>query len=91
MEHHLWRLSWALPLVLAIGVLSILALKRWGITRLRGPAQANEPEPELRLVADLRISDDTRIFLLETGGQRWLITESRQHTATQVLPAQSTT
>lgn len=90
MEHHLWRLAWALPLVLIIGWLSILALKRWGITRLPGPAQANEPGPELRVVADLRVSDDTRVFLLEAGGQRWLLTESHQHTSTQALPPPST-
>lgn len=92
MDHHLWRLAWALPLVLLIGVLFILALKRWGITRMpglmqaTGLMQANTPAPGLRVVADLKVSDDTRVYLLEAGGQRWLLTESRQQTSTQALP-----
>ncbi len=91
MDDHLWRLAWALPLVLVIGVLFILALKRWGITRLPGLMQMNPPDPGLRVVADLTVSDDTRVYLLEAGGQRWLLTESKQHATTQaLLPSRST-
>lgn len=87
MVDHLWRLAWALPLVLLIGVMFILALKRWGITRLPGlmPAIAR-PSDELHMVAELSVSDDTRVYLLEAGGQRWLLTESRLHASTQTLP-----
>ncbi len=91
MDDHLWRLAWALPLVLLIGVMFILALKRWGITRLPGlmPAMA-QPSGELRVVADLSVSDDTRVYLLEAGGQRWLLTESRLHASAQALPLHRT-
>lgn len=86
MDDHLWRLAWALPLVLLIGVLFILALKRWGISRLPGLMSATaQPGGELRVVADLSVSDDTRVYLLEAGGQRWLLTESRQHASAQAL------
>lgn len=91
MDDHLWRLAWALPLVLVIGVLFILALKRWGITRLPGLMQVRPPEPGLRVVADLTVSDDTRVYLLEAGGQRWLLTESKQHASTQALPPSRST
>lgn len=86
MDEHLWRLAWALPLVLIIGMLFILALKRWGITRLPGLLPATHASANLRVVADLSVSDDTRVYLLEAGGQRWLLTESRLHTSTQALP-----
>lgn len=86
MDDHLWRLAWALPLVLIIGVLFILALKRWGITRLPGLMSVAQPTGELRVVGDLSVSDDTRVYLLEAGGQRWLLTESRLHASTQALP-----
>lgn len=91
MDDHLWRLAWALPLVLLIGVLFILALKRWGINRLPGWMPANEPASGLRVAAELAVSDDTRVYLLEAGGQRWLLTESRQHTSTQAVPPSRST
>lgn len=91
MDDHLWRLAWALPLVLVIGVLFILALKRWGITRLPGLMQVSPPETGLRVVADLTVSDDTRVYLLEAGGQRWLLTESKQQASTQALPSSRST
>lgn len=86
MDDHLWRLAWALPLVLVIGVLFILALKRWGITRLPGLMPAVVNTTDLRVVTDLQVSGDTRVYLLEAGGQRWLLTESRLSASTQALP-----
>lgn len=87
MVDHLWRLAWALPLVLFIGVLFILALKRWGITRLPGvmPAAA-QAGVGLHVVAELSVSDQTRVYLIEAGGQRWLLTESRLNAAVQAQP-----
>lgn len=86
MEDNLWRLAWALPLVLIIGVLFILALKRWGIARLPGLMPAAGITADLRVVAVLSVSEDTRVYLLEAGGQRWLLTESRLSASTQALP-----
>lgn len=97
MDHHLWRLAWALPLVLAIGVLFILGLKRWGIPRLPGwlaaapSAHAAIAPTELRVVADLVVSEDTRVYLLEAAGQRWLLTESRLSASTQPVAPHSRT
>jgi hypothetical protein len=97
MDDHLWRLAWALPLVLAIGAAFILALKRWGINRLPGwlPAtlsaqvshapRAASTSDALRVVTELAVSADTRVYLLEAGGQRWLLTESRVSASTQSL------
>lgn len=97
MDDHLWRLAWALPLVLTIGVAFILALKRWGVTRLPGwlPAMSSAQVPHppsaasavdaLRVVTELAVSADTRVYLLEAGGQRWLLTESRVSASTQSL------
>lgn len=97
MDDQLWRLAWALPLVLAIGVTFILALRRWGITRLPGwlPASLSAQLPHaprtvansesLRVVTELAVSADTCVYLLEAGGQRWLLTESRVSTSIQSL------
>ncbi|RZL01578.1 MAG: hypothetical protein EOP36_11055 [Rubrivivax sp.] len=78
MDDHFWRLLWALPLVLLIGVGAMLLLKRLGIGV--GPrAAAVVPDATSAtptLVSSTPLTDHTRALVVECGAQRWVVFES---------------
>lgn len=77
----LWRLLWALPLVLAIGAASMLVLRRFVV-----PAAREKPGVR-RMVAreTLPLSAQTRVHLVEVDGSSYLILESTHNAALQSL------
>jgi flagellar biogenesis protein FliO len=80
----LWRLLWALPLVLALGVAAVLLLKRFV-----GPASAARwPGRRMSACESVALSDETRLHLLEIDGKAWLVVESSRHATVQSATTQ---
>jgi hypothetical protein len=76
-DDHFWRLAWALPLVLLIGVGAMLLLKRLGIGV--GPRPMALPDTAAStptLVSSTPLTDHTRALVVEFGAQRWVVFES---------------
>jgi flagellar biogenesis protein FliO len=87
----LWRLLWALPLVLALGAAAVLLLKRF-VAPAGAPAR---PGRRMSACESVALSDETRVHLVEIDGKTWLVVESSRHataqaTATQVGEARAT-
>lgn len=85
------RLAWALPLVLAIGGLAVLMLKR---LLLPGAAVRTSTQ-RLSVRESLSVSDATRVHLIDVDGTSYIIVESTSHTSVQgvlqSLPAAAST
>jgi flagellar biogenesis protein FliO len=71
---QLWRLTWALPLVLAIGWCVILVLKRLGMGG--ESAKLSEDVDQAVLLDDLSLSDATRMLLVCVAGRTYVVFES---------------
>ena len=82
----LWRLAWALPLVLTVGFAVVLMLKRFVVPT----AAASQALQRMRLRESLSLPDDTRVHLIEVDRQAYLIIESARHTLLQSVEAQRT-
>ncbi len=67
-----WRMVWALPLVVVIGTLAVLVLRRF-VAPSR-PAADNAKRMSVR--ESLSLSDETRVHLLEIDGKGYLVVES---------------
>ena len=80
MTDALWRLAWALPLVLAVGVIAVLAIRRWGMWQGVGVGAAR-----LRVVESMPVSDETRIHLILVDRQPLLLIESARQVTTREL------
>ncbi|WP_172200481.1 hypothetical protein [Niveibacterium sp. COAC-50] len=77
--NQLAALAWALPVVLLLAVLAVLALKRlWpgAVMSAKTAVIANE---------SLRLSDTAIAHVLTIDGRRWLVVESERATAVQAL------
>jgi flagellar biogenesis protein FliO len=72
------RLAWALPLVLLVGVLVALILRRFVVL-----APTSHRQARLSLCESLWLSDDTRVYLLEIDGRACVIVESARQTTLQ--------
>lgn len=70
MTDTLWRMTWALPLVLVLGVLAIVVLKRV----LRAVPSSDSPPMNLR--QSLKLSDAAQLHLVALGGQSILVVET---------------
>lgn len=79
------RLAWALPLVLAIGLVTLLILKRFVV---RGAPVMRQTQ-RMRLDASLPLSDDTCVHLIEADGKPYLILESTRQAALHPMAPQS--
>lgn len=79
------RLAWALPLVLAVGLVTLLILKRFLVP---GAAVLRQTQ-RMRLDASLPLSDDTCVHLIEVEGKPYLILESTRQAALHPMPPQS--
>ncbi len=79
----LYRLGWALPLVLAVGVAAVLVLKRYGpAVRLGGPEALR-----MRVRESLALSQHTCVHWIEVDRQAFLVLESQRHATLQAMPA----
>jgi flagellar biogenesis protein FliO len=86
MMETLWRLAWALPLVLATGVVAVLTLRRFVV-----PTQgASQQAQRMNLRESLSLSDDTRVHLIEIDRQMFLVVESSRQTVLKSAPVAST-
>lgn len=79
----LWRLAWALPLVLGIGFVAALVLRR---VVSAPPAQATR---RIALQESLSLSDDTRVHVIEVDRQPYLLVESSSQATLQALSARA--
>ncbi len=86
MNDSLSRLLWALPLVLGVGVIAILLLKR-ALDRVGVSAQVTE---RLQLAQSVDLSEGQRAHLLEVDGQCVLVVAGPNHTVLQLLPSRVT-
>ena len=73
-----WRLVWALPLVLAVGIVAMLLLKRFLV-----PAPARGRAQRMSLCESLALSDHTRVHVIEVDGSAFVVIESTQQAALQ--------
>lgn len=80
MADTLWRLAWALPLVLAVGFVAVLLLKRFG---LPVQAVAEEAARRMNLRESLTLSEDTRVHLIEVDRKTYLVVESARQAVLQ--------
>ncbi|MGC4061435.1 MAG: hypothetical protein QM749_11560 [Aquabacterium sp.] len=82
MDAQLWRLTWALPLVIAMGIGLIYWLKRMGVGQ--APSAVS---PQARLVSSTSVSEHTRVLVIDIDGQQFAVMESTAHIAVQTLDA----
>lgn len=75
----MWRLAWALPLVLMVGAAVVLVLRRFVVPT----ASAAVPTQRMRMLESLPLSDDTRVHLIEVDGRAYLVVESARHAVLQ--------
>src|SRR5262249_5356339 len=78
----LWRLVWALPLVLATGAAVMLLLRR--VVPIPGNVRA---AAQLKVRETLNLSDETRVHLVEIERQRFLVVESSRNAVLQSVQA----
>jgi hypothetical protein len=81
MSESLTRLAWALPLVIVLGALAMLLMRRL-LPHWQTPAA---PVARLALHESLNVSETTRTHLLSVDGQRMLLVETRDQPSTAVL------
>jgi flagellar biogenesis protein FliO len=79
------RLAWALPLVLAVGVVTLLMLRP--LLAQSGPA--TRPVERMSVRESLPLSDDTRVHLIEVDGKTYLVVESTRQAVLQPAQLQS--
>jgi len=80
-----WRLVWALPLVLAVGFVAVLLLKRYGLPAVKH----TPPEQRMSLRESLSLSDGTRTYLIEIDRTPYLLVESTRQTLLQPMPTKA--
>ena len=77
----LWRLVWALPLVLVTGFAAMLVLKRF----MAASPPATRDIRRLTLRESLTLSEESRLHLIEVDRETYLIIESSRHAALQSI------
>jgi flagellar biogenesis protein FliO len=83
MTDALWRLLWALPLVVLVGAAIMLALRQL-LPRL--PATGTHP---MTVRQSLVLSDETRVHLLQVDGRSYVVMESSRNSVLQAVQAAS--
>lgn len=79
MNDQLWRMTWALPLVIVIGVALIYWLKHLGLGgQVRESASV---EPVVR--SNTALTDHTRVLVVELEQQQFVVFESTAQIAVQ--------
>jgi flagellar biogenesis protein FliO len=75
----MWRLLWALPLVLLVGVAVMLILRRF-----MTPTPREQVEPQrLRMQGAVTLSANTQVYLVEADSKGYLVVESDRPTTVQ--------
>jgi flagellar biogenesis protein FliO len=74
-----WRLAWALPLVLAVGVVAMLVLRRVLVPALPARRQIQR----MSLCESLELSEHTRVHIIEVDGREFVVLESAQQATLQ--------
>lgn len=77
----MWRLAWALPSVLLVGVGVALILKRFVVAADGAQAAAVR---RIHLRESLTLSEDTRMHLIELDRQAYFVVESKQHITVEI-------
>jgi flagellar biogenesis protein FliO len=80
----LWRLAWALPLLLAVGVAVALAMRPFVVPSQRRSGDRSRMTSH----ASLALSDQTRVHLIDVDGVSYLVVESTQNALLQGLRPQ---
>jgi len=81
MSDHLWRLAWALPLVLLLGLVIVLLLKRHMAGRL-----SMKPDAQRMVVREsMSVSIQTQLHLIEVDSSVYLLVESAGGTQVQAV------
>jgi hypothetical protein len=80
--NSMWRLLWALPLVLAVGAAAMLVLRRF-----LAPPTSPRGASRVAVRETLALSDHTRVHLLEIDGGGYLVVESTQSATLQPMAA----
>ena len=70
-----WRLMWALPLVLVIGAVAAVVLRRFVVPSIQASKTAR-----LALRESMPLSKDTRVYLIEIDNARFVVVESARTT-----------
>jgi flagellar biogenesis protein FliO len=79
MTDTLWRLAWALPLVLITGLAAVLVLKKIVVPALPADPAARR----MTLRERMSVSGSTSLYLIEVDGQAYLLVESPAGTVLQ--------
>ena len=78
MDDQLWRLTWALPLVIVIGVGLIYWLKRLGVGAL--PAESGATPVVL---SNTPLTEHTRVLVVQVNQRPFIVFESTAHLSVQ--------
>jgi flagellar biogenesis protein FliO len=78
MDAQLWRLTWALPLVIVIGLALIYWLKRMGL----GSAASSLPAEPL-VLSNTAVTKHTRVLVVKVNQQVFVVFESTATVAVQ--------
>lgn len=78
MNEQLWRLAWALPLVIALGLALIYWLKRLGV----GQGSAGTANQAV-VRSNTALTERTRVLVVEVGHQVFVVFESEATIAVQ--------
>jgi flagellar biogenesis protein FliO len=81
MMDTVWRVTWALPLVLTVGVIAVLVLRRFVV-----PAQS--PDWQVRRMSvreSITLSDDTRVYLIDIDSRAFVVVESAKQALLQAV------
>lgn len=76
MDAQLWRLAWALPLVIVLGVGLIFWLKKMG---LGGMAHSGQASPDVVVLNDTPLTAHTRVLTVRMGHRTFTVFESTLH------------
>lgn len=77
----LWKLAWALPLVIFTGVVLVLLLKRVLVPSALGQRSSQRIQSR----ESLQVSEQTRLHLVEIDGRSYLLIESNQQAQLQTI------
>jgi flagellar biogenesis protein FliO len=79
----LWRLTWALPIVLTVGAAIVLVLRRLVVPT----SSADAPQKRLSVCESMPLSAATRVHLIEVDGSACVVLESEQRATLHSLPS----
>lgn len=76
MDHQIWRLLWAFPLVIGLGALTLLWLRRMGVGVSTAQDEQPSPAATTQVLSRTELSPQTTLLIVAVDGKRFLLTES---------------